>query len=122
MVCAPLLFFLCFPYLKKEKWVFQPTFRIPYIIKFVQPEINRTYLPDLYFPKTDIFVELKGVLTLDDRKKHLWIQQQTDYDVRFCFMNANNKIRKGSKTKYSDWCEANDFIWCEKEVPLDWMK
>ena len=93
-----------------------------YIIKFVQPEINRTYLPDLYFPKTDIFIELKGVLTLDDRKKHLWIQQQTNYDVRFCFMNANNKIRKGSKTKYSDWCEANDFIWCEKEVPLDWMK
>ena len=93
-----------------------------YVVKFTQPSISRTYLPDLYFPKTDIFVELKGVLKLEDRKKHLWIQEQTDYDIRFCFMNANNKIRKGSKTKYSDWCEANNFIWCDKEIPLDWMK
>jgi hypothetical protein len=37
-------------------------------------------------------------------------------------MNANNKIRKGSKTKYSDWCEANNFIWCDKDIPLDWMR
>ena len=34
-----------------------------YTNKFVQPAIDRTYLPDLYFPNTDIFVELKGVLT-----------------------------------------------------------
>ena len=75
-----------------------------YIVKFTQPAINRTYLPDLYFPKTD-----------------LWIQEQTDYDIRFCFMNANNKIRKGSKTSYINWCEANNFLWSEKEIPLDWM-
>ncbi len=93
-----------------------------YEIDYTQPTIDRTYLPDLYFPKTNIFVELKGRLTIEDRKKHLWIQDQTDFDIRFCFMNANNKIRKGSKTKYSDWCEANNFIWCDKNIPLDWMK
>jgi hypothetical protein len=27
-----------------------------------------------------------------------------------------------SKTKYSDWCEANNFIWCDKDIPLDWMR
>ena len=63
-----------------------------YEIDYVQPAIDRTYLPDLYFPKTKIFVELKGRLTIEDRKKHLWIQDQTDFDIRFCFMNANKNI------------------------------
>ena len=91
-------------------------------IYFIQPAINRSYLPDLYFPKTNIYVELKGLFTLDDRKKHLWLRESTpDYDIRFCFQNAKNKIRKNSKTTYIDWCVKHEFRWCEKEIPRKWM-
>ena len=91
-------------------------------IPFLQPEMKKTYCPDFVIEDQGFFIEAKGIFSARDRKKHLWIQDQTDFDIRFCFMNANNKIRKGSKTKYSDWCEANNFIWCDKNIPLDWMK
>ena len=90
---------------------------------FIQPAIERSYLPDLYFPQTKIYVELKGLFTLDDRKKHLWLREDTNsyYDIRFCFQNAKNKIRKNSKTTYIDWCVKHEFRWCEKEIPRKWM-
>ena len=31
---------------------------------FIQPAIERSYLPDLYFPQTNIYVELKGLFML----------------------------------------------------------
>jgi len=92
-------------------------------IHFTQPAVERSYLPDLYFPQTKIYVELKGLFTLDDRKKHLWLREDTNsyYDIRFCFQNAKNKIRKNSKTTYIDWCVKHEFRWCEKEIPRKWM-
>jgi len=90
-------------------------------LKYVQPVIHRSYLPDLYFPSTNVYVELKGRFTIADRKKHLWIRDSTDYDIRFCFQNSRVKIRKNSKTSYADWCIKNNFDWCEKKIPKDWM-
>ena len=68
-----------------------------------------------------MYVELKGRFTIADRKKHLWIRDSTDYDIRFCFQNARVKIRKNSKTSYADWCMKNNFEWCDKKIPKDWM-
>ena len=71
-------------------------------IHFTQPAVERSYLPDLYFPQTNIYVELKGLFTLDDRKKHLWLRESTpDYDIRFCFHScvATNITGKSTKTK-----------------------
>ena len=63
-------------------------------LSYVQPAILRSYLPDLYFPNTNIFVELKGRFTISDRKKHLYIKSTSDYDIRFCFKNSTVKITK----------------------------
>ena len=92
-------------------------------IKYVQPVIHRSYLPDLYFPSTNVYVEIKGRFKVDDRKKHIWIRESTNCDIRFCFQNPNVKLSKKSKTTYAMWCEKNNFKWCDKDkdIPKEWM-
>ncbi len=92
---------------------------------FVQPEIQRKYTPDFYFPKTDIYVESKGKLTIEDRKKLLWVKQAyPDLRIVLLFMRATNPIRKGSKTTYGDWATANGFEWADwaDGIPESWYK
>lgn len=89
-------------------------------ISFTQPAIDRTYTPDFILPN-GIVVETKGRFTLEDRKKHLWIQAQTDYDIRFVFSNSRAKIRKGSKTSYADWCTKHGFLYADKLIPEEWF-
>lgn len=89
-------------------------------ISFTQPAIDRTYTPDFILPN-GIVVETKGRFTLEDRKKHLWIQAQTDYDIRFVFSNSKAKIRKGSKTSYADWCTKHGFLYADKLIPEKWF-
>jgi len=90
-------------------------------LSYVQPAILRSYLPDLYFPNTNIFVELKGRFTISDRKKHLYLKSTGDYDIRFCFQNSRVKINKNSKTTYADWCKKYKIKFCDKEIPKGWM-
>lgn len=91
-------------------------------IKFVQPEVDRTYTPDFVLPN-GVIIETKGRFTLEDRKKHLWIQEQygDKYDIRFVFSNSRSKIRKGSKTSYADWCTKHGFLYADKQIPEDWF-
>jgi hypothetical protein len=37
-------------------------------------------------------------------------------------MNCHQKIYKGSKTSYGQWCGKHNFKWANKVVPLDWLK
>ena len=91
-------------------------------IKYVVPESVHTYTPDFVLPN-GIIVETKGRFVMADRKKHLLIQKQhPDKDIRFVFTNSNNKISKGSKTSYADWCRKNNFKFSDKEVPDEWLK
>lgn len=91
-------------------------------IKYVVPESVHTYTPDFVLPN-GIVVETKGRFTLPDRKKHLLIQKQhPEKDIRFVFTNSNNKISKGSKTSYADWCRKNGFKFSDKKVPDEWLK
>lgn len=89
-------------------------------ISFTQPATDRTYTPDFVLPN-GIVVETKGRFTLEDRKKHLWIQEQSDCDIRFVFSNSRAKIRKGSKTSYGDWCTKHGFLYADKQIPEDWF-
>lgn len=83
----------------------------------------KTYTPDFYLVDTDIYIEAKGQLTKPDRVKMILIKKQhPDLDIRFVFMNARNKIYKGSKTTYADWCVRHGFEWAEKSIPTDWLK
>ena len=81
-----------------------------------------TYTPDFYIKEKDFYIEVKGKFDPSDRGKHLLIRkQQPDLDIRFLFMNAKNKLYKGSKTTYGSWCDRHKFMWCESFVPKEWM-
>tara|TARA_R110002094_G_scaffold31707_1_gene44455 strand:- start:84 stop:455 length:372 start_codon:yes stop_codon:yes gene_type:complete len=83
----------------------------------------RTYNPDFYIPETDIYIEAKGEFTTADRVKMVLVQQQhKELDIRMVFMNAKNKIYKGSKTTYADWCDKHNYKWANETIPADWLK
>ena len=83
----------------------------------------KTYTPDFYLPETEIYVEAKGELTKADRVKMILIKKQhPELDIRFVFMNARNKIYRGSKTTYADWCTRHKFQWAEKNIPSEWSR
>ena len=89
-------------------------------INFTQPATDRTYTPAFILPN-GIVIETKGRFTLEDRKKHLWIKEQSDKDIRFVFSNSKAKIRKGSKTSYADWCVKHGFLFADKLIPEEWF-
>lgn len=83
---------------------------------------NRTYTPDFILPN-GVIIESKGRFTTEDRKKHLLVKKQhPELDIRFVFSNSRNKIRKGSKTSYADWCSKNGFMYTDKMIPDEWIK
>lgn len=91
------------------------TLKIPY-----QRKVSK-YTPDFILPN-GVIVEVKGLWKSDDRSKHLLIkEQQPEYDIRFLFMNAYNKLSKRSKTTYADWCDKHGFKWAHKEIPKEWL-
>lgn len=111
--------------------------KLPYIV----PEKHKTYTPDfIYDPKNKkriknnltidelngkIIIETKGRLTLADRQKMLYVKEaHPELDIRFVFMQ-DNPIRKGSKTRYSDWCEQHGFLYHFDplgSVPKEWLR
>lgn len=88
-------------------------------------EETKTYTPD-YKVKTKkgriFYIEYKGVLDLETRKKMLRIKDQyPKMDIRLIFQKAANKIRKGSPTTYGMWAEKNGFPWAELNIPRRWL-
>jgi hypothetical protein len=91
-------------------------------IAYTKPATQHTYTPDFRLPN-GIFVETKGRFVVEDRKKHILIKQQyPELDIRFVFQNSKNKIRKGSKTTYADWCEKHGFKYADGTIPQEWLK
>jgi len=82
---------------------------------------QRKYTPDVILPN-GIILELKGRFTTQDRKKMLLvIAQHPDKDIRMVFQRHTNKLFKGSKTTYSEWCNKNNIKWADKIVPIEWI-
>ena len=80
-----------------------------------------TYTPDFILPN-GIIIEAKGVWTVEDRTKHLLVRAQHPHlDIRLVFMNAANKIRKGSDTTYAKWCDKKGIIYADKIIPKSWL-
>lgn len=95
----------------------------PYYINYTWLEYKK-YLPDFVLPN-GIVLEVKGRFTLEDRKKHLFLKEShPKLDIRFVFDNPNNKLTKGGKATYADWCNKNGFIFCSaktlQDVIEDW--
>lgn len=90
-------------------------------INYTQPPKARTYTPDFTLDN-GIIIESKGRFTTEDRQKHIWIQKQCPkLDIRFVFSNSRQKLYKGSKTSYADWCEKHGFKYADKLIPQEWI-
>jgi len=82
----------------------------------------RTYTPDFVL-NNGIVIETKGFFTIMDRRKHLCIKKQhPKLDIRFVFTNSRNKLRKGAKSSYADWCDKYDFKYYNRIIPEVWLK
>lgn len=93
-------------------------------LPFVQPIQKRYYVPDFKL-KDKVYIEAKGRLTPQDRKKMLWVKEQyPDYTFFLLFGNASNKLTKKSKTTYAMWAEKHGFKWCDVRdgIPKTWLK
>lgn len=92
-------------------------FKIPYEV----PASSRKYTPDFEL-KNGIIIETKGIFDINDRAKHLLIQNQWPaLDIRFVFSNPRAKLYKGSPTSYSTWCDERGFKWASKVIPPEWF-
>jgi hypothetical protein len=88
--------------------------------KYTQPAVDRTYTPDFKTNGKKIYLEAKGKLDLETRKKMLWFRESNpDIRIIFLFQNASNKLTKRSKTTYGDWATANNFDWLD--FRKDWL-
>jgi hypothetical protein len=91
-------------------------------ISYIKPATEHNYTPDFKLPN-GIYIETKGRFVTEDRKKHVLIKaQHPELDIRFVFQNSKNKIRKGSKTTYADWCIKHGFQFADKTIPKAWLE
>ena len=90
-------------------------------------QLNRTYTPDIVLPN-GIILELKGLLTIDDRVKMAAIKyQHPELDIRFVFQNPNapyegarKRKKDGRKPTCAEWAEKNGFPYANRYVPKEW--
>jgi hypothetical protein len=91
-------------------------------IEYIEPARTRKYTPDFILPN-NIIIETKGRFTASDRKKHLLVKEQyPKLDLRFVFSNSRQKLYKGSKSTYADWCKKHGFKYADKSIPVEWTK
>jgi 3-deoxy-D-manno-octulosonic acid (KDO) 8-phosphate synthase len=89
--------------------------KVPYILQC-------NYTPD-FLLKNGVFLETKGHLTEEDRRKMKAVKKANpDLDIRFVFQAPFNKINKKSKTTYAAWAEKNGFQWAAyHSIPVEWL-
>ena len=102
----------------KVRWEYESE-RIPYTPR------PRTYTPDFIVKGQAVkfYVETKGRFLGSDRTKHLLLKEQhPQLDIRFVFTNPNQKLYKGAKTTYGEWCEKHGFSFSKGSIPDSWLR
>ena len=104
---------------RKEGTLSYETEKLPYTL-------SKNYVPDFIISSPsngNMYIEVKGYLRPEDRTKAIAVKQaHPEKDIRFIFA-TNNSLYKGSKNRYSDWCEKHGFKYCFKDsIPGDWFK
>ena len=83
----------------------------------------KKYIPDIVIKRTNgttCYVEVKGYLRPEDRRKMIAVKQfDPSLDIRFLFAQ-DNKIRKNSQTRYSDWAKKHGFPYAFGSIPKEW--
>jgi len=104
---------------KLKKYKLKATYE-PDKIKYVQPEISRTYCPDWKI-KHNVYIETKGIFSSSDRKKMLLMRiSNPNIKVYMLFMSARNTLNKRSKTTYGMWCDKNGIEWADIKNVKKW--
>jgi hypothetical protein len=85
-------------------------------LHYVSPPKKHRYLVDFSVSGINdslLYMETKGRLTNADRiKMKLVCEQHPEALIVMVFSQPKNKIYKGSKTSYGDWCDAAGIPWC----------
>ncbi|MGI6792294.1 hypothetical protein [Aminivibrio sp.] len=90
-------------------------------LDYIEPEKRRRYTPDFCLAN-GILIEVKGRWSREDRKKHLLIKlQYPELDIRMVFSNPKEKINKGSKTTYADFCQRHGILFAKGAIPREWV-
>lgn len=79
-----------------------------------------SYTPD-WFLSNGIIIESKG--KFDKRARDIQAamkEQYPDVDIRMLFQR-NNCINKGSKTRYTQWCDKKEIPCAVKTIPKTWL-
>ena len=62
-------------------------------------------------------------LDAKDRQKILLLKEQRpDITILMLFQNANQKLYKGGKSTYGDWCTKNGIAWSHKIIKKEWLR
>lgn len=82
------------------------------------------YTPDFYLPKYDIYIEVKGKMTLATRKKMEAVKHHNPkIKIHMVFGYAKNKLyATKNSSRYWQWAEGLGFPWGDKEVCKEWFK
>lgn len=103
---------------RKRKFIYD------YESEFIPYVLTKKYQPDFIITREDggkIYIETKGYFRPADRAKMIAVKRNhPDLDIRIIFYR-NDKI-KGSKSRYTDWCERHKFP-CHvgHDVPTEWL-
>lgn len=90
-------------------------------VAYSTPPKAHIYTPDFILPN-NVIVETKGYFTSQDRLKMRLVKEQNPtLDIRMLFGNSKNRINKGSKTTYADWCRKYGYQFADKVVPEEWL-
>lgn len=84
-------------------------------------KVDVTYKPDFIAETKNgrVIVEGKGYFRDEDRKKVLaFTQQYPDIKYHIVF-ERDNPMYKGSKYRYSDWCEKHGISYSVKSLPKE---
>lgn len=81
---------------------------------------RRWYTPDFFLPN-GIIIEAKGHLTASNRTILKAVREAHDtLDLRLVFQ-SNNRINRGSETRYGDWADQQGIKWVIRKIPEEWL-
>jgi predicted nuclease of restriction endonuclease-like RecB superfamily len=100
------------------------SFKVKYEDDAFDYVLEKRYIPDFKIIKDDgtvIYIEAKGLFDRESRWKMLAAREQNP-DVTFVLLfMSDNKIQKGAKMRYSDWCNKYDFDYSIGTIPERWL-
>ena len=83
--------------------------------------VRKNYTPDFVLDNGRI-IEVKGRLTASDRAKLLAVRACNPDAVLVLYFGADNKLRKNSDKRYSDWATQHEFDYAINTIPRRWLR